>query len=395
MKVVIQKYYLHIYNYFFYIAYACFMPFVGYWFSERGLSASQIGLIFSIGPLVGLIIQPVWGMLIDYFGMTRLILLVSTFLTPWIALCYKFIDSYFPLYILVSVFLAVFSSTIMPIVDAMTVRHAKLHSLSYGTIRVLGSISFGLAVTLLGIVYNHIGISKMFILYIATMMFVCFLTFFINDEEKVKKGKRKKQGLWKEIIPLIKEPSFLLFLIPVFMTSIGPQMNNAFFSVYIGSFGEEMASKLGILYAVATLTEIPFFIFSGWFLRKFGYVFTLSFVSLAGALRWLILSLEPPFAVILFNQLFSGITYALYISAGINYAYDISPEGMKTTAHSLFIVVYVNIAGIIASNVGGWLIELGGYTLLFQLASIMSFLGVIGFLGLGKFTSLSILNNKQ
>lgn len=385
MSTLARKYFLHIYNYFFYMAHAAFLPFIGYWFAEEGLNAQQIGLLFSIGPLVGFLVQPLWGMLIDYFGVTKLILIVSTSLTPWIALSYQLADQNFLHYVVISVILAVFSSATVPIIDAMTVRHAKKNNLSYGAIRVLGSISFGLSVTLLGWLYNKSGISWMFIIYIVTMSLMCVLTFFIRKEESA--GEPSRTGMLKQMLPLLKEPKFLLFLIPVFLAAIGPQLHNAFYSVYIHHFGGEVSGRLGLLYAVSSLTEIPVFFFSGYVIKKFGYVPTLAAVSVAGAMRWYILSLEPSFGILMFNQVLAGLTYALFLAAGVNYAYDMSPELTKTTAHSLFVVVYTNIAGILASNVGGWVIEAGGFPILFEAATFLSLLGATGFILLGRLPS--------
>lgn len=390
-KSRIRKYYLHVYNYFFYIAYAAYLPFVGYWFAEDGLSTQQIGFIFSIGPFVGFLVQPLWGLLIDYFGVTKWILILSTLLTPWIAMAYRLADHHFPYYVVISIVLAVCSSATLPIIDALTVRHAKRNAFSYGTIRVLGSVSFGIAVTLFGMLYDRAGISWMFLMYVITMSFMGLLSCFLESDKKAGHESMRKSGsrggMLREMLPLLKERRFVLFLIPVFLAAIGPQINNAFYSVYISHFGGEASGKIGLLYAVATLTEIPVFIFSGYLIRRFGYVFTLTAVSLAGALRWFVLSLEPSFEVLLANQLLSGLTYALFLSAGVNYAYDTSPESMKTTAHSLFVVVYTNIAGIVSSNVGGWVVKLGGYPLLFQGATVMSVLGAAGFLFLGRLKS--------
>lgn len=390
MKISYQKYSLHVYNYFFYIAYASYLPFISYWFAEAGLSTQQIGLIFSIGPLVGFLVQPLWGMLIDYYGMAKWLLIISTGITPWVVIAYRFAGQHFWIYIVISIVLAIFSSATVPVIDAITVRHAKKNSLSYGAIRVVGSISFGLAVTVFGQMYDHFGVSTVFVVYTLTMSFVCLLTFSIKGdkkrpvEPKALGNKTPRSGMITGMVSLLRERKFVWFLIPVFFAAIGPQMNNAFYSVYISHFGGEASGKIGLLYTASSLTEIPVFLFSGYIIRRFGYVTTLTAVSLAGALRWYVLSLEPSFDVLMANQMLSGLTYALFLSAGVNYAYDNSSDLAKTTAHSLFVVVYTNIAGIVASNVGGWIIERGGYPLLFQGAAVMSLLGAAGFASLGR-----------
>ncbi|MEI2396041.1 MFS transporter [Paenibacillus phytohabitans] len=384
----IRKYSMHVYNYFFYIAYASYLPFLSYWFAENGLSAQQIGFIFSIGPLVGFLIQPVWGMLIDYYGIAKYVLIISMGVTPWVMLLYSFANHNFAAYVGISIVLAVFASATLPVVDAVTVRHAKKNALSYGSIRVVGSISFGLSVTLFGLLFDKYGLSVMFPAYIATMMLMCALSFMLDTEFTQKREDEEKPvkrgGMFREMLPLLRERRFLLFLIPVFIAAIGPQLNNAFYSVYISHFGEEASGKIGILYTISSIAEIPVFLFSGVIIRRLGYVRTLSLVSLAGALRWYILSLEPAFGILMMNQVLSGITYALFLATGINYAYDTSPAHTKTTAHSLFIIVYTNIAGITASNIGGYVIEAGGYRLLFGGAAVLSLIGAAGFALLGR-----------
>lgn len=384
-----RKYYFHIYNYFFYIAYASYLPYLSYWFAEDGLSPQQIGLIFSIGPLVGLIMQPLWGMLIDYFSIAKPVLIISMGITPWVMLSYHYAEHSFSLYVVISIVLAVFASATLPVVDAVTVRHAKKHTLSYGTIRVVGSISFGLSVTIFGRLYDRYGLSLLFFIYLAAMTVMCLLSFFIvTDKDSPRnKGQRRPTGeMFKHILPLLKERRLTLFLIPVFAAAIGPQLNNSFYSVYIGHFGGEASGKIGLLYTISSIAEIPVFLLSGSIIRRLGYIRTLTFVSLAGSLRWFVLSLEPPFQILMMNQILSGITYALFFATGINYAYDNSPAHTKTTAHFLFIVVYTNIAGIAASNIGGWIIQFGGYRLLFGGAAVLSIIGALGFAMLGRTT---------
>lgn len=398
MPSPMRKYSMHVYNYFFYIAYASYLPFLSYWFAEEGLSTQQIGLIFSIGPLVGFLMQPVWGMLIDYYGIAKPVLVCSMGVTPWVMFLYRYAGHSFALYVFISIVLAVFASATLPVVDAVTVRHAKRNALSYGAIRVVGSVSFGLSVTLFGMLYDRYGLSQLFIAYIVAMLVMCLLSFTLDsggrrrgeDGGEKKDGEAKegaparRRGMIAEMLPLLKERKLLFFLIPVFISAIGPQLNNAFYSVYISSFGGEASGKIGLLYTVSSIAEIPVFLFSGYIIRRLGYVRTLTLVSLAGALRWFVLSLEPPFEILMLNQILSGVTYALFLATGINYAYDNSPANTKTTAHSLFIVVYTNIAGIVASNIGGWVIAAGGYPLLFGGAAALSVIGAAGFALLGR-----------
>nr|WP_261381673.1 MFS transporter [Paenibacillus cremeus] len=101
--------------------------------------------------------------------------------------------------------------------------------------------------------------------------------------------------------------------------------------------------------------------------------------ALAGMLRWLILSFEPSYSVLLMNQLLHGATYALLMAAAVTFVYEMGPDGMKTTGQTLYTVVASNLSSIIGSNVGGWIMDQQGFSVLFQLASVLSLLGALGF----------------
>lgn len=105
---------MHSFVFFYYSSIASFFPFLGYWFSKQYLSHTQIGVLFSAGPVIGLFFQPIWGMLGDRYGIEKFILTASIVLTPWVALGYYFEHQHFYIYVISAIMLANFSSSIGP-----------------------------------------------------------------------------------------------------------------------------------------------------------------------------------------------------------------------------------------------------------------------------------------
>ncbi|AZN38829.1 MFS transporter [Paenibacillus albus] len=168
MNPLNNKYSMHVFMFMFYIANASFVPFLSYWFAQEGLSNQQIGVLYSLGPLIGLAAQSVWGYLSDRYGIGKRLLLVSLLLTPIVTFGYLLSNERFYMYIMVSAVYFFLSLAVKPSMEEITISHARANGQSYGGIRVLGSISFALAVTPLGMMYNHYGINMIFVTYLVT-----------------------------------------------------------------------------------------------------------------------------------------------------------------------------------------------------------------------------------
>lgn len=371
------KYSIHLFIIFFYMAQSSFNPFLSYWFMEQGLTNQQIGLLFSFGPIIGLFSQPMWGYLSDRYGIEKRILMICIFLSPIIAFGYMAAGQMFVFFILTALVYAVFYSAITPISDVLTVNHAERHGQSYGSIRVLGSISFGLAVIPIGFLYNWIGINAMFLANFVIMMAAFVMVSFIK---KSSGDGLHKRPVSSNMLALIKKPIFSLFLVFVFFVSIGNHFSHAFFAVFIGHLGGKVSESIGILNSISALSELPFFILSAYLIRRFGFFNVFFFTSIAAALRWWILSIEPSFSLLMLSQLLHGFTFALFMAAGVNFAYKMSPVGMKNTGQTIFVIVNANAASIIASNGGGWIVDQYNFSTLFRVGAILCLVGAAGFM---------------
>lgn len=374
-----NKYSVHVFIFVFYMTQAVLNPYLAYWFSSQGLSNKQIGLLFSLGPILGLFIQPLWGILCDRFGLERRILMLSTVAAPLLAFGYMAGGTNFWIYAVTALGLAISYSAMTPITEALTVRHAQKRGLNYGAIRLLGSISFALTTAGLGALYKQLGLSLMFAMY-GVMMALLFASLFLLEAEPAPKGLQKRTSLWTDVKPLLTDKPLRIFLLLVFGIAVGSAMNNVFFPIYAGGSGGDAASRIGILNMAAALSELPFFLFAGRLIRRFGYSRIFVIVALAAALRWLLLSLSPSFWVLLTAQMLHGVTYALFVAAGVTYMHEMSPKGFGTTGQTLFAVVSSNLAMLVASNLGGWLLDQQSFPFLYRFTALLSLVCAIGFI---------------
>ena len=58
----------------YYICIALYSPFLSAFFSSRGMSAGQIGILAAVAPVASLLIQPIWARISDRSGKRRIVI---------------------------------------------------------------------------------------------------------------------------------------------------------------------------------------------------------------------------------------------------------------------------------------------------------------------------------
>ncbi|GFU06638.1 hypothetical protein NPIL_401812, partial [Nephila pilipes] len=119
---------------------------------------------------------------------------------------------------------------------------------------------------------------------------------------------------------------------------------------------------LGLCAAVQCLVaEVPFFFFSGWFIKKFGYFYCVSGSLAAFAVRYgLYYVLENPWWVLPIEVL-HGITFAVFYASMTGYASDNAPPGTEATMLGILGGLFEGIGVATGSLLGGvGLDKLGG-----------------------------------
>ncbi|SEN48973.1 MFS transporter [Paenibacillus sp. OV219] len=395
MNPSINKYSMHVFMFVFYISNASFVPFLSYWFSQKGLSNQQIGFLYSLGPLIGLAAQTVWGYLSDRYGIGKRLLMVSLMLTPIVTFGYLLGKERFYMYIIVSAVYFFLSLAVRPNMEEITLSHARANGQSYGGIRVLGSVSFALTVTPLGIMYNHLGINMIFVTYLVTSLIALLALLQVKPSSEGKKAKTNAMAAGFR--QLATNRYFVVFLLSAFLIGLANGFNMVFFPLLVNKLGGEVAQELGVLSTVSALSELPLFILSAYLLRRFGYFNVLAFCAGAATLRWFVLSLEPTFQLLFMSQMLHGITFGLYTAAAVNFIYEMSPGGLKATGQTIFAIIAGSLASLIASSSGGWIIDHYDFNVLYTIGSVLALISSCIFIGMSiihKKSSQGLRNKK-
>lgn len=347
-------------------------PYIGLYFERSGLSGVQIGVLSALILVVTSLTTIPWGALADRYRLHRLILSVAFLLAgTFVFLISRATD--FVLLIPLVLGYALFVAPIVPLLDSSTVAAAKAGRHSFGQIRVGGSIGWILSVWLVGLLIQSFGMRWLFYAYIVSMALTLLYALFHPP-----RSASSQIEIGHNLRLLLSDRSVVFFLLSVFLVSVGTGAVQNFFSLYLDGIGAP-ASVIGVAWAVAAVSEIPVMLASGKLIRWIGPAGLLKIAFFVYAVRWLLFSFihDPLWALAV--QLLHGLSFAAYVTAGVTYLNQRTPEGLGATAQAILNVVSYGVASIVGSLAGGYLYDHAGMPVFFRIFSAVTVAGLVLF----------------
>ena len=313
------------------------------------LSGTQIGMILSIGPIVMIVAQPIWGMICDYTQRSRLVLTIAVLATGLVGLFYLFGGYYW--FLFVATLLALFQSPIIPISDSLTMRTVTKNGWNYGDFRLWGAVGFALATFVMGLFSDHLGLAVIFYMFALTMLLGSIFAWRM-PEEKISLAIDLRTGLRK----LLSLPSFVFFLVATFLIYGPIQANNVFFSLLFQDLGGTVAG-VGIGFLLAAGSEVPFSKYAGPWMKWRGPLPILFLAAAVSGLRWIFYFFEPSLTWVYASTLVQGVSVGLFIPAALQYVQELAPAEVQVTAISMYTAAGVGLGNWFFTFLGGLLID--------------------------------------
>ena len=351
-----------------YGALGCFFPFLLYYFQNRGLSYTQMGIAFAVISITGVIAQPIWGFITDKYSNKRTILIITMMLSALGVYSLVFATGFY-FCILSIILLLIFQSPVTPVADAYSYEIIAQHKkLQYGRIRLMGSVGYAMIAIFLGYLVKYYGINSCYVVYSIVMLLGVLFVFSIEY-----KGENTCNKIsFPDVINLIRDKKFSLLMITIIFANIAIGSNGSYIPVLIDKTGGDV-TQLGMVWFIVAISELPALFFSVKLLRKYGEL-NLYIVGIAlFAVRYVLDSLCDSYMTVLVIQLMQGITFTFYLVASLQYLNHITSANMKTSAITLHAAA-TSIGGVIGNMGGGILLE---HISIFMLYKILALACVI------------------
>ncbi|HRX91473.1 MAG TPA: MFS transporter, partial [Candidatus Izemoplasmatales bacterium] len=165
---------------------AFFYPFMSIYFVSKGISDSDLGLIFAITPITTILVNPFWNYIVKDIKTSRLILKIMTVIEGAMIITMTQISG-FEMYALIVSIIAFFCSPFINIQDGFTATFCNNEKIEYSSIRIYASIAYVVASAIAGSAILWFGYESVFIIsgtfFILTSLIVFWLKPFKKDAE--------------------------------------------------------------------------------------------------------------------------------------------------------------------------------------------------------------------
>jgi PPP family 3-phenylpropionic acid transporter len=363
---------------FIYMSTGAFSSYIGVYFTEEGISHTQIGILTSIGAVVGLFAQPLWGLASDRSNSKNRILMVCTLLScltvwlvPWAG------TLFLPLLLAMALF-SLFQVAINPLSDAITLELSSKGIVRFSSIRSFGSVGYAF----ISIVTGWLFATHIHTIFLVTslMMLGCFiLSMGIPQVAGHQSGKNKVK-----ITEIFKNKQLVIMYVYTLILSTTMGFLWAFQAIYSMEQGIGM-EVIGIGLAIGSVSQFPFMLFFQRFYNRFGIRNILLFSGVIHTLRWALYAFAlTPFTYVL-SWILHGGTYILFYMCLAEYVNNHVVKELKATGQMLNSVIQLSVGKIIGGMLGGFYVTRFGFHNAFLLMTLLGVLSTAGFYLASKF----------
>lgn len=361
---------LRIYAFVFFMGVGTFFPYVYLYMRDLGFSNSQVGILAALGPAVMMVVQPFWGWITDLTGRPdRISMILALGVAGTVTLLLT--GQTFPMVVLYMILFNIFYSSIIPIFDSITLNTLEKNSkVSYGQVRYLGSISFALTAFIVGWIVEQTHISIALWNFVGIALIVALIAIRLPAKRKV--GSSQNLKIW----PLFKSKELLVFLVAGSLVIGSHAINYTFLPFLMTEIGGS-EGVLGMAMMISAFSEIPFFFFSSYLIRKYRLRSLLLIAFAATGLRWYLYSIAVTPNQLLLLQLLHSITFGLMYSSAVIYVGQLTPKHLQASGQNLFWAVTYGFGNVIANLVGGWVSEYYSVQATFKVAAVAAVIGTL------------------
>jgi PPP family 3-phenylpropionic acid transporter len=362
----------------YFAALAALMPFFVLFYQRLGFSGAQIGLLTGIPPLITLVAAPFWTGVADAKRWHKLVMGVGITIAVLAVFLLPSFTSFAIIFTLIIVF-NIFVSPVASLADSATMNMLGEEREMYGRIRLGGTIGWGLFAPIAGAIIQNYGLKLAFWSYSAIMLINLFVS-----QRFVHGSHEESSSRSSGIRVLLTNRRWINFLFIAFLGGLGTFAVNAYLFPYMAELGSN-ETTMGFALTISTLTEMPIFFFGDRLVKRFTNYGLLLLALVMVAIRSLLLSVVSTPFMVLALQAFGGMIFPAMWLAGVSYADENAPAGLKSSAQGLFGAMCFGVGSAVGGFIGGLLLESIGGRGMYLVFGIIVLMGLVVTEGIRRF----------
>ena len=347
-----------------------FSPYASLYFADRGLSATQTGILMSLMQVMRIFGPNVWGWVADQ-SRRRVLVLRLTSVAAALTFCGMFVGQTFIFFFALMVTVNLFTSAQGPISEALMLSSMRGDLTHYGRLRLWGSVGFIVLVTLSGYALDWQGIELMPWIALLMLVMVTSVTFSLHEEPAMQHAQPSNS-----VRELLSRKSVLSFFGSTFLMIAAHSSLYVYYSLYLSDMGYSK-TVIGLMWSLGVIAEILFFFYQAPLFRRFGVRKLMLFSLAIAVIRFLMIGWgAQSLSVLLVAQVLHAATFGVHHSASVATLQRWFAGSLQARGQALYISISYGLGG----TVGGLLLsacwDTFGARWVYVLAAIMSLLGL-------------------
>jgi PPP family 3-phenylpropionic acid transporter len=329
---------------------------------DIGMTGFRMGVIGATITVAATAAQPFWGLVTDWKGAQREVLVVAAAVTAVAVLTYPVAPLFDPTFVILlagTLLYSVFYAPISPITDSLVLSTG----VAYGRVRAYGSIAFGLGSLCYGVLIARLGSGVIFYVYSLGMAALVVAAWGVPSRDANSVGV-----VGRDAVELITDRDFLLLLASASLVGFTLLSGNDFFSVYIREINGTDTTT-GVAWFVLTVVEAAAFVYLFRLTSRYRYLLALG--GFAYAAKYAVYyTVESP-ALVVASHLVTGVSFAAFYLAAVSLADTIAPDSLSSTAQTLVWSATFGVGAGVGQIAAGSLVDSAG------VASMYGFLAAV------------------
>ena len=361
-------------------AYNTFLPV--YLENTLGFTSSQVGMVVSIPSILGIIFVPIWGLLSDISKKQKTVLWINIFMSLILAGVYTITKSFIPV-LIVATFFEMFRNSVLPLTDSLTTSFCRENNKNYGSIRVIGSMTFAVASFLCGQLIKITNSDLMFFYVFMVSMIGCLIitpTLDTNTTIEQKENLNLKEDLPK----LFKNKSYILILLCGVCVAGLTEGMMSFQGIYLMKLGAG-TELVGLLTVFMVLPELFFMVKTKGLIEKYGMIKMIGFASCALLVRWIIyFTTSNPWLFMLATSM-HGVAISIITISAFEFIGKVVDKKLHTTSMTVYTFT-IGVSYSLMKLLYGNMIDSLGFKSIFIFSMVVS---VFSFVILKRISNLN------
>ena len=332
-----------------YLHYGVYGVFIPLWFQHKGMTAAQIGTLLALPTMLRIVFVAPVTAFADRLRRVREVLFACVAVTAVLVLALKGVGTYGSMLVFFTLF-AVAWDPIPILADGYASAAVRARNLDFGRMRLWGTIALVSASIAGGRLLDRMGVELVPLMTCLLLLVPLLIIPFLPPDRLLGESTRATAGEWRSII---RDKPAMLVLLGVSILFGSNAMLLGFGAIQWSAKGISNGN-IGLIYAVASVSEVLVFIVAQKLLGSRSELWMLVVGAAVTVIRWLGMSTDPGLGLLMVLALLQGPAGTTLIAGSVLYMARRFPTHLVATANGVNAVM-VGIAASIVTFAAGHL----------------------------------------